>query len=213
MIQLDLIFSYLLTFFLSFSLYFFLSFFLSFTSFPFVSIPSILFYTFLFFLYLSFSFSFLSFLSFSYSYAILCDNTPKPTPTIPTSLNHSWPLDRLLFFSSPARGISHSLRTHETRHTQPSGWKKRRTIMDLGQLQAQEGRRVLEFCAALRVSADHHERVFARNSPKATRNADSSSCVGQRGILTGSSSHLSLSSASTDFCRLPYFVNLVSSQP
>ena len=63
------------------------------------------------------------------------------------------------------------------------------------------------------MSAGHHERVFARNSPKATRNADSSSCVGQRGILTGSSSRLSLSSASTDFCRLPYFVNLVSSLP
>ena len=63
--------------------------------------------------------------------------------------------------------------------------------MDLGLLQSQEWSSLWHFCAALRASAGYHERVFERNSHKVTRNADSSSHVGQPGLeFTHPSSHL-----------------------
>ena len=96
----------------------------------------------------------------------------------------------LWFFSSLARGISHSFT--KTQNTQLRGWKKRRT-------NNHSARReklvtllcILCFCGLTWVCT----RV---KLPQATSNADLSSCVGQPGICrsTGLSSHLS------DFCWL-----------
>ena len=97
----------------------------------------------------------------------------------------------LWFFSSLARGISHSLTN--TQNTQPRGWKKRRTNNHRLGL-APSARReksvtllcILCFCGLTRACT-------RAKLPQATSNADLSSCVGQHGIcrLTDIGSRLS----------------------
>ena len=90
-------------------------------------------------------------------------------------------------------GVFHiSLRTHKAQPTQPRVWKKREQInIYLGSLEAQEVKSFWDFCVAFRASAGYCERVFEQNSHKVTRNADSSSHVGQP---SHESSHPALSS-------------------
>ena len=84
------------------------------------------------------------------------------------------------FFSSLASGISHFFTNTKI---QPIGWKKRRANNHgLGLTPSARGRSLWQFCAAPRVFAGYRGHVFAWNFYKATRNADSSSHVGQPGI-------------------------------
>ena len=91
-----------------------------------------------------------------------------------------------------SRGFSHlrprafhiALQTHNTHHihNQEGGRKEGQTSTTLGWLQAQEGRIFNTFVWFSCASMSHRKRVFKRNSHTATRNADSSSHVGQPGL-------------------------------
>ena len=89
-------------------------------------------------------------------------------------------------FSHLRPGLFHiSLREHKTQHTQPRGWKEREqanTDLGLAPSARKEKFMTLLCVAAFCGSMSYRESVFERNSHQTTKNADSSSHVGQPGF-------------------------------
>ena len=110
----------------------------------------------------------------------LCDNRPPADPHYLNLLNHSWPSDRLVVSLSSGQGYFTFLYGH-TKHNihNQEVEEKRKSKHGLGL--ALSARRK-KFMTLSEHSVSYRERVFERNSHKVTRNADSSSHVGQPGL-------------------------------